>query len=252
VARTVDLNADVGESAGGLSATDRELVPLLTSASIACGVHAGDTASMQATLAHAARAGVCVGAHPGLADREGFGRRVRDVTPDEVEALVALQVDALAGLAAREGAVLRHVKAHGALYTMAARDEGVARAVVAGVASADRALRVFAPAGSALARAAGEAGLRVVREAFADRGYEADGSLTPRGRPGAALEDPAVVARRVVAMVNEGAVATAGNGRVALVFDTLCIHGDTPGAAAIARAVRDALEAAGIVVAPPG
>ena len=252
MARTVDLSADVGESPGGLSAVDRELIPLLTSVSIACGVHAGDVVSMHATLAHARRAGVSIGAHPGLADRKGFGRRVLEVAPDEVEALVALQVEALAGLAAREGVALRHVKVHGALYTMAAREEALGGAVAAGVAAVDPALRLFAPDGSAMARAAAAAGLRVVREAFADRGYEADGSLTPRGRPGAVLDDPAAVAARVVAMVRDGAVDTANGGRVPLAFDTLCIHGDTPRAVAIARAVGAALLATGVAVAPPG
>jgi UPF0271 protein len=249
VGRTVDLNADVGESAGGLSASDRDLIPLLSSVSIACGVHAGDPVTMQATLAHAAGAGVAVGAHPGLADREGFGRRALDVSADEIEALVALQIEALTGLAAREGTGLRHVKVHGALYTMAARDEALAAGVVRGVAAVDRALRVFAPAGSALARAAEDAGLRVVREAFADRGYEADGSLTPRGRPDAVIEDPARAAARAVAMVTDGAVETTTGQAVRIEADTLCVHGDTPGAVAIARAVRAALGAAGVTVA---
>jgi len=249
VSRSVDLNADVGESAGGLSPIDRELVPLLSSVSIACGVHAGDPVSMQATLAHAATSGVSVGAHPGLADREGYGRRPMDVTPDEIEALVALQVEALAGLAAREGVALGHVKVHGALYSMAARDQPLADAVVRGVTAVDRVLRLFAPAGSALARAGAAAGLRVVREAFADRGYEADGSLTPRGRPGAVVDDPARAAARAVAMVVDGAVDTTTGQLVRVEADTLCIHGDTPRAVAIVRAVRAALESAGVNVA---
>ena len=251
MARTVDLNADVGESNGGLSVADRDLIPFLSSASIACGVHAGDPLTTQATLAYAAAAGVAVGAHPGLADREGFGRRVFDVSPAEAEALVALQVEALAGLAAREGVTLRHVKVHGALYAMASRDPALGAAVARAVAAVDAGLRLFAPAASAMARAAEDAGLRVVREAFADRGYEADGSLTPRGRPGAVLDDPAVVARRAVAMVRDGVVEAAGGGEVALGVDTLCLHGDTPGAAALARAVREALAAAGIDLAAP-
>ena len=248
----VDLNADVGESVNGLSPGDADLIPLLTSASIACGLHAGDPETMRTTVALAGDHQVAVGAHPGLADPEGFGRRELPVSPRQVENLVAYQIGALGAVAAREGAPLRHVKVHGALYTMAARDDRLAGAVARAVASVDRRLILFAPSGSCMARAAAELALRVAHEAFADRAYEADGTLTPRTRPGALVADAATVTRRVVEMVRTRSVTATDGSRVELAIDTICVHGDTPGAAGLAQSIRAALTEAGIALAAPG
>jgi UPF0271 protein len=204
---------------------------------------------MRATVAVAGTHHVAVGAHPGLADVEGFGRRELPVSLRRLENLVAYQVGALAGIAAAEGVPLRHVKVHGALYAMATRDGGLASAIVRAVGSVDRRLILFAPSGSWMAREAVAAGLRVAYEAFADRTYEPDGSLTPRSRPGAVVADAAAVARRAVEMVRTRSVTAIDGSQVALDIDTLCLHGDTPGALALAQAVRAALTEAGIALA---
>lgn len=248
----VDLNADVGESKNGLSQRDTDLVPLLTSASIACGFHAGDPETMRATVALAAAHHVAIGAHPGLADPQGFGRRELRVSPRQGENLVAYQVGALEAIAACEDVPLCHVKVHGALYTMVARDDHLAGAIARAVASVDRRLILFAPSGSCMARAALEEGLRVAHEAFADRAYEPDGTLTPRARPGAVMADVATVGRRVVEMVRTRSVTATDGSRVELAIDTLCVHGDTPGAVTLARRMRAALVAAGVRLAAPG
>jgi UPF0271 protein len=204
---------------------------------------------MRETVALAKHHGVAIGAHPSFADRAGFGRREMSLPAREVESLVAYQVGALAAIAAAEGVRLQHVKPHGALYNMAARDAALADAVARGIAAVDRSLILFGLAGSALIDGGARAGLRTASEVFADRGYRADGTLIPRGDPGSVLHDPAVVASRAAAMVRERAVA-AGNGtRLPLQIDTICVHGDTPDAAALAARIRGALIDAGVRIA---
>ncbi len=248
--RTIDLNCDVGESSAGCpNAPDAAAMASITSANVACGLHAGDPTLMRRTVRLARDAGVAVGAHPGLSDRAGFGRVEARVSPEEVEDLVLYQIGALAAIAASEGVPLRHVKAHGALYNMAARDRALADALARGVRAFDPSLVLFGMAGSAMLSAGAAARLSVAAEGFADRTYEPDGSLTPRSRAGAILHDPDVVVPRAVRMVLDGAVVATDGSEMCLRIDTLCIHGDTPGSGELATAVRLGLERAGISVA---
>jgi len=248
----IDLNADLGEHDDAASAAlEASLLHTVTSVNIACGFHAGGPDLMRRTLALAREAGVSAGAHPGFRDAEGFGRRDQPASPRAVENLVAYQVGALAALARCEGLGLSHVKPHGALYNQAARDRSIAAAVAAAVRVVDPALAIAALAGSALAEAAADAGLRVIAEGFVDRGYRSDGSLVPRGQRGALLTDPRHAAERAVALARDGRVPTVDGTTLSLRVDTLCVHGDTPGALAIARATREALEAAGLTIAAP-
>ena len=244
----IDLNADLGESDRGAESPDAGLMAAITSANIACGFHAGDPGTMRATVALAVEHGVAIGAHPSFADRDGFGRREIAASPSEVENLVAYQVGALAGIAAAAGARVRHVKPHGALYNMAARDRRLADAIVRAVLSVDRSLVLFGLSGSELVRAGQDAGVRTASEGFADRGYQRDGSLAPRGSAGAVIDDADAVAARAVAITRERAVIALDGTRVPLTLDTICLHGDTPGAVTIATRVRRALEDAGIAV----
>lgn len=246
---TIDLNCDAGESAARPNAPDAGAMASITSANVACGLHAGDPTLMRRTVRLARDAGVAVGAHPGLSDRAGFGRVESRASPEEVEDLVLYQIGALAAIASSEGVPLSHVKAHGALYNMAARDRALADALARGVRAFDPSLVLFGMAGSAMLSAGAAARLRVAAEGFADRTYEPDGSLTPRSRPGAILHDPDVVVPRAVRMVLEGAVVATDGSEISLRIDTVCIHGDTPGSGELARAVRLGLERAGISVA---
>ena len=247
---TIDLNADLGESLGPWTmGHDERLMRSVTSANIACGFHAGDPSVMRRTLRLAKHHGVAVGAHPGFPDLAGFGRRERHVSPSELEDLVLYQLAALAGMAAAEGLRLQHVKAHGALYNMAARDVILAGAIARAVAAFDPALILLGLPNSALLSEGEAAGLRVAAEVFADRTYEADGSLTSRRTPGSVLHDPAHVVARAVDMVRTGRVTATDGTVVPLRADTICLHGDTPGAADLARQVRASLESAGITVA---
>lgn len=246
----IDLNADLGESFGPWKMGDDEaLMASITSANVACGFHAGDPSVMRRTIALAKARGVAVGAHPGFPDLPGFGRREMQLTPPEVEDLVLYQVAALAGVAAAEGVRLQHVKAHGALYNMAARDAGLASAIAAAVARFDRGLILFGLPGSALLAEGRKAGLAVAAEIFADRTYEADGALTSRRLPGSVVHDPERVIERAIAMVQTRSVTARTGETVALEADTLCLHGDTPGSAELARRIRSGLESAGIRVA---
>ena len=248
----VDLNCDVGESFGRYALGDDEgILQHVTSANVACGFHAGDPVIMRRTVRLAVRLGVAVGAHPGFPDLGGFGRRELQATPDEIEAMVLYQVAALAGIVEAEGGRLRHVKPHGALYNMAARDRRLADAVAQGVAAAGPELILVGLSGSRLLEAGAAAGVAVASEAFADRAYEADGSLRSRTLPGAVIGDAVAVVKRVLEMVRDGSVAAVTGDRVALRADTVCIHGDTPGAPALAAAVRSGLAAVGVVVVPP-
>lgn len=247
----VDLNADMGESFGAYRlGEDEELMRYVTSANIACGMHAGDPLVMARTVALAAKAGVAVGAHPGYPDLQGFGRRPLGMSPEEVEAFVMYQVGALWAFCRAAGVPLRHVKAHGALYNQAAHDPALADAIARAVARVDDSLVLVGLAGSELLRAGRRAGLRVASEVFADRGYNPDGSLVPRGRPGALIHDPDAVAARVLRMVREGRVTASDGSDLEVRADTVCFHGDTPGAAGLVRHVRDQLARAGVTVAP--
>ncbi len=247
---TVDLNCDMGESFGPWPmGDDGALMASITSANIACGFHGGDPAVMRRTVRLARSNGVAVGAHPGLPDLVGFGRREMQVGPDEAEGMVLYQLGALAAIARAEGATLRHVKPHGALYNMAVRNSSLADAIARAVRAFDSSLILFGLAGSPMLASAEAAGLRVASEVFADRAYERDGSLASRRIAGAVIHDPAVVAARAVRMVRDGNVVATSGEVVSLRADTICIHGDTPGAAALARTVRHALEEAGVVVA---
>lgn len=250
-ATAIDLNADMGESFGPwVMGHDEELMTSITSANVACGFHAGDPQVMRRTLALARTRGVAVGAHPGFPDLVGFGRREIRATPAEVEDLVLYQIAALAGMARAEGATLQHVKAHGALYNMAAVDEALAGAIARAVAAFDRSLILFGLPDSALLRAGTAAGLRTAAEAFADRAYEPDGSLASRRKPGSVIHDPETVVARAVRMATTRTVVATDGSTLSLEAETLCLHGDTPGAADLARRVRAGLERAGIVVAP--
>lgn len=247
----IDLNADVGESYGAWQmGQDEALIPLVTSVNIACGAHAGDPLVMQRTVALATRNGAQIGAHPGYADRDGFGRRDMSLTTDELEASLLYQLGALAAFVRAGGGQLRHVKPHGALYNRAARDREVADAVCRAVRRFDRSLVLVGLAGSELVAAGRAHRLRVAAEAFADRAYEPDGSLRSRRLPGAVLADPEAAAEQAVSIVVLGKVVAIDGTSVPIRADTLCIHGDTPGAAGHARLIRSELVAAGVSVAP--
>ncbi|MBO0923209.1 LamB/YcsF family protein [Cellulomonas sp. zg-ZUI199] len=251
--RVIDLNADLGEGDGPWRlepSADDALLTLVSSANVAAGFHGGDSATMAATCAAALQRGVAVGAHPSYDDREGFGRRRLDVRPELLRAQVAHQLGALAAVARSVGARVTHVKPHGALYNAVVHDEVQARAVVEAVLAVDPALAVLGLPGSRVLAVARAAGLRIVAEAFVDRGYAPDGTLVPRDRPGALVTDPQAAAARAVQMAVHGTV-TAVDGTVVRVDAlSLCLHSDTPGAVAIATAVRAALDAAGVEVRP--
>jgi len=225
---------------------------VITSANIACGFHAGDPRTMRATLRLAILNSVSVGAHPGLRDREGFGRKEIHIEPDELEDITLYQIGALAALAAVEGGRLHHVKAHGAIYNMAARDARLADALARATAAIDRSLIFFGLAGSELISAGDRAGLRTASEAFADRAYNADGSLVSRQQSGAVIHDPQIVVQRALRMVTDGTVEAVDGTIVSVRADTICVHGDTPDAALLAARTREALESAGIEVRAVG
>lgn len=245
----IDLNSDLGESFGAWSVGDDEaMFGLVSSANVACGFHAGDALTMAESVGRAARHGVALGAHPGYRDLAGFGRRALDTSPAELAAELLVQLGGLDGLARAAGIRVRYVKAHGALYHRLAVDEAAAHAFAEAVARYDATLPLLGPPSSALERASDASGLRFAREAFVDRGYVADGSLVPRGEPGAVVDDPAAAADRALELAETGGITADDGSRVELAPDSLCLHGDTPGAVAMARAVRAALEAARIEI----
>ncbi len=249
--RAVDLNSDMGESFGAYSlGHDAALLEQVSSANIACGFHAGDPQVMARTVALARERGVAIGAHPGFADLYGFGRRDLPITPAEARNEMIYQVAALAGFCRAAGVPLQHVKIHGALYNRMARDEALALAGAEAVAAFDPALIFVGLPASAHEWAAAKAGLRFAREAFADRAYNADGTLAARSLPGAILTDPSIVGQRVVDMVTTGRVTAIDGTEIALAIDTLCLHGDTPGAPLLAAGVREALLGAGVAIRP--
>jgi UPF0271 protein len=245
----IDLNSDVGESFGSWRmGQDEEVIPHVSSVNVACGFHAGDPLVMTRTVEVARANGVAVGAHPGYADLAGFGRRDIDMLANELEAGILYQLGALAAIARAAGVELQHVKAHGALYNKAAADVRVATTLVGAVRRFSRELVFVGLAGSAMVAAAADAGLRTAAEAFADRAYEPTGSLRSRREPDALLTDPDQVARRAVEIARDGRVSASDGTVIELRADTICLHGDTPGAATLAATVRAALEAAGVRV----
>jgi UPF0271 protein len=249
----IDLNSDLGESFGRWTlGNDAELMKSITSANVACGYHAGDPGVMRETIRLARDAGVAIGAHPGFPDLAGFGRRNMAASPREVEDFVLYQVGALAGIAVAEGVRLQHVKAHGALYNMAVRDRALADAIARAVASFDRSLILFALPHTELYRAAEAAGLRVAAEGFADRAYDADGSLTPRTLPGSVIHSLEEVIGRAVRMAQVGVVRATNGSDIPMRVDTICTHGDTAGSHELTRQLRAGLEAAGILVRAVG
>jgi len=249
----IDINADVGESFGAYTiGNDSALMTSITSASVAAGFHAGDPSVLRQTIRLAKSHGVAVGAHPGFPDLVGFGRREMLVTPADAEDFVLYQIAAVAGVAAAEGVRLQHVKPHGALFNMAARNAGLAAAIARAVASFDPSLILFGLAASEILGAGRAAGLRVASEIFADRAYEPDGSLRSRIKPDAVIHDAAVVVARAVRMVRDRAVQAVDGTVVPLEADTICLHGDTPGADLLAAQLRAGLEAAGVAVKSMG
>ena len=244
----LDLNADVGE---GDPEADEALLAQVTSANVACGLHAGDAHTMRATVSLAARRGVAVGAHPGYDDREGFGRRPMFLSAGEINDLLLYQLGALAAIARAEGTVIHHVKPHGALYNQAAADAALAVGIIAAVRVFDPTLRLVGPAGSAMARAAQSIGHPFTPEAFADRRYRPDGSLVSRSEPGSVVTDPEEVASQVRSLVTHGEVVASDGSHVPIAFETLCLHGDTPGSALLAARIREELSALGVSVSAP-
>ncbi len=250
--RTVDLNADLGESFGAWRmGDDARLLEVVSSANVACGFHAGDPGTIRATVQQAVRMGVAVGAHPSLPDLAGFGRRRMDVTPGEVYDMVLYQVGAIAAFAKAAGARLHHVKAHGALYNMAATDRSLAMAIVAAVRDFDADLVLYALAGSSMVDAAESVGLAVAGEVFADRAYRSDGTLVPRSQEGALIADEAKAVAQALDMVRDRRVLAIDGTWVAVRADTVCVHGDSPGAVALAVALKRALDAEGLQLRAP-
>ena len=247
----IDLNGDVGESFGIYTiGADERLLRHITSANVACGFHGGDPSVMRRTVGLAVSGGVALGAHPGFSDLIGFGRRELAVSAREVEDLVVYQIGALSGVAAAQGAQLHHVKPHGALYNMAARDRTLADAIARAMLAIDATLFLFGLSGSCLMDAGEAVGLRTVAEAFADRAYLSDGSLVPRDRPGAVIVDPVEVVDRALRLVQDGAVVATDGSVIKLQCETICVHGDTPGADKLAAGIRSSLEKASIRVLP--
>jgi UPF0271 protein len=243
----VDLNADLGEGAGH----DDEILVLVTSANIACGFHAGDAETMRRSIEAARDRKVAVGAHPSLFDRENFGRKELPVKSDEVFDAVVYQLGVFQAIAEAAGVRPNHVKPHGALYNMAVRDQELANAIGSAVAKIDPKLILFAPQDSFLARAGEANGLQIAHEVFADRNYLSDASLVPRSRPDALLRNPDEAAARVVRMLHDGKVRSVDGVDVDVRAETVCLHGDTPGAVDFARALRSRLESEGVTIMAP-
>ena len=245
----IDLNADMGESFGPwVMGADAALLGVVSSANIACGFHAGDPVVMARTMAQAAARGVGIGAHPGFADLQGFGRRRIHLSAEELGAMTAYQLGAARGIAAAQGAQVRHLKLHGALSNMAAEDPAIARACYGAARQVDPGIILVAQAATAMEAVAREMGGPWAGEIFADRAYAEDGTLLDRSKPGAVLHEPAAVGPRIAAMLREGAILTAGGKRLPCRIDTICLHGDGAEALAMARALRAHLEAEGVTI----
>ena len=244
---SVDINADLGEGSGH----DEELFELISSANIATGFHAGDSDSMHAAITTAKKHGVAVGAHPSFFDRENFGRKELKISTPEIFDAVAYQLGVFQAIASAVGVQPNHVKPHGALYNMAVRDQELADAIARAIESVDPQLILFAPDKSELARAGDAHGLQIAREIFADRNYLNDGWLVPRTRPDALLRDPNEAAQRVLRMLREGKVRSVEGGDVDVRGETICVHGDTPGAVEFARELRSQLDHEGVKIRAP-
>ncbi|MED3965507.1 5-oxoprolinase subunit PxpA [Niallia taxi] len=246
----IDLNCDLGESFGAYSlGMDEDILRFVTSANIACGFHAGDPSVMQKTVKLALKNNVQIGAHPGLPDLVGFGRRNMNITPQEAHDMVIYQIGALAGFVKSEGTRMQHVKPHGALYNMAAKDSKLAIAIAEAVYKVDSELILFGLAGSELVRAGEKIGLQTANEVFSDRTYQADGTLTPRTEPEALIHDKKQAVGQVVRMIKEGQVLSRQHVDVPVKADTVCIHGDGAAALAFAQQIKETLELSGIEIA---
>jgi len=252
----IDLNSDVGESFGNYKlGLDEAVIPLISSANIACGFHAGDPTVMKRTVAIAKENGVALGAHPGFPDLIGFGRRNLDASLDEIKDYVVYQIGALQAFATAQGMKLQHVKPHGALYNMAVRNTDIWQAVAQAVAAVDRRLILFVLAGSNrkdLEAIAARHGIRMAFEFFGDRAYNPDGSLVSRKEPGAVIHDQQAVAAKVLKMVKEGRVVCRDGSEIEMAADTICVHGDNPAALALVKNIRESLQSAGVEIAAPG
>ncbi|MFY9315242.1 MAG: 5-oxoprolinase subunit PxpA [Burkholderiales bacterium] len=250
--KTIDLNCDMGESYGAWKmGADAEVMPYISSANIACGFHAGDPATIRKTVRLAADHGVAVGAHPSLPDLMGFGRRTMRITPQDMYDLVIYQAGAVEAFARAAGVKLHHVKCHGALYNMAATDDGLSEAMVRAVRDLGSDVFLYVLSNSKNQEIAKRSGVRVAGEVFADRGYSDDGTLAPRDRPGGMIEDPQASVQQVLGMIEGGYVTSLGGKRVAVSADTLCLHGDQPGAVTFAQTLRKVFKEKGIAVAAP-
>ncbi|MFC7440480.1 5-oxoprolinase subunit PxpA [Laceyella putida] len=249
----VDLNCDMGESFGAYKmGADEEILRFVTSANIACGFHAGDPNTMRKTVQLALEKGVGIGAHPGLPDLVGFGRRNMDISPQEAYDMVVYQIGALYGFVKAEGGTMQHVKPHGALYNMAAKSPELSKAIAAAVYKVDPELILFGLSGSELVKAGESIGLRTANEVFADRTYQQDGFLTSRRQPDALITDCEKAVQQVVRMVKEGKVLSQQKTEVAIKADTVCIHGDGPHALVFVRQIRELLTASGVNVQAVG
>lgn len=249
----VDLNCDMGEGFGIYDfGMDEQLLDYVSSANIACGFHAGDPSVIRSTVRLCLAKGKAIGAHPGLPDLAGFGRREMALTPDETCDIVLYQVGALKAIVEAEGGRLHHVKPHGALYNMAARERELARAIVDAVRLIDSELILYAPPGSFLVKEAQHVGMRVALETFADRAYRSDGSLIPRSAPHAVLDDPELVVAQALSIVIHGKLRAQDGSEIPLTGDTICIHGDGANALDLARALHAAFKREGVFIFPPG
>jgi UPF0271 protein len=249
--RSIDLNSDLGEGYGPWPmGNDREMLALVNSANVACGGHASDPETMFTTLTLAAKNGVIVGAHPGYSDREGFGRRIIPMMPAEIERLIASQVGALMGIAALVPLTVRYVKPHGALGNLASASREVADAIVAAVRALPQELAILAISGTALEQAARASEVMVYSEIFADRGYLSSGQLGPRSRPGAMIHDADEAATRLLTFLETGLMPVIDGDPIRLAAQSICVHGDGPGAVAMTRVIKDRLTAAGVILAP--
>ncbi len=248
---TIDLNSDLGESYGAWRlGDDVAMLAIVSSANVACGFHAGDPAGMLATLRTAAERGVAVGAHVSYPDLAGFGRRNMDMSSRDLQAAIIYQIGALQGLAAAAGTTVRYIKPHGALYNTIAHDERQAADTIAAIRAIDPSLPLVVLAGSPLAGWTRQAGLHAIEEAFADRAYCPDGSLAPRSQPGSVVHDVTEIAERMVRLARDGEIVAMDGSIVRIAADSICVHGDSPGAVAIAQAVRKALQDAGFGIHP--
>jgi UPF0271 protein len=250
--KTIDINCDMGESYGAWKmGADAEVMPYISSANVACGFHGGDPATIRQTVRLAVDHGVAVGAHPSLPDLQGFGRRAMKISPQDMYDLIVYQAGAVQAFARAAGAKLHHVKCHGALYNMAASDEALSEAMARAVKDLGNAVILYALSNSTMMQVGRKLGIKVAGEVFADRGYADDGTLSPRGKPGAMIEDAAVAVERALAMIEKGYVTALSGKHVPVAADTLCLHGDQPGAVTFAKAIRKAFAERGIKVAVP-